>query len=340
MTAPHIRRAAFSAARADVNAAFIASRRRAEAVQPITSLPADARPGAGEKAAAEGAAREDGRGAARTMGRNQVIAEITAKREALEMRVQKDSDEKKAAWEEEVRKIKAERDARFDYGIESGFERRVKGYGEYSEAGGADSVKSAVAAQREVGDTSAIASSTPKSVATESTFADPAAAEPAAAEPVVAAAAKASSKSVKAVPVFAEASPEPAAAEPVVVDSVPEPVAAEPVVAEVAPEHVAAEAAPEHVTAEAAPEHVAAAVPDPVPSAAKESPRSASPESSSVAASPAAESPDDLKSLIQSGSLKNMTVSKLRVLLAENRLKTSGRKAELVARLKAFARSE
>lgn len=249
MTALHIRRAAFHAARADVNAAFIASRRRAEAIQPVKSLPVDARPGAGEKAAAEAAARKDERDTARTVGRNQVIADIIAKREALEKRVRKDSDEKKAVWEEEMGKIKAD--------------------------------------------------SSP---------------EPVAAEPFV-------SKSAS----------EPAASEPV---------AAEPVVAEVAPESAAAEAASEHVAAEATLEPVAAPVPDPVPSATKESPRSSSPESAAVAASPVMESPNDLKSLIQSGSLKNMTVSKLRVLLAENKLKTSGRKAELVTRLKAFARSD
>ncbi|KAI0561293.1 hypothetical protein FGB62_87g045 [Gracilaria domingensis] len=48
----------------------------------------------------------------------------------------------------------------------------------------------------------------------------------------------------------------------------------------------------------------------------------------------------DLIFLVDSGKIKNLTVSKLRRLLSTNNLKTSGRKAELIARLTSFAKNE
>eukprot|EP00178_Gracilaria_changii_P020918 TRINITY_DN614_c0_g1_i1.p1 TRINITY_DN614_c0_g1~~TRINITY_DN614_c0_g1_i1.p1 ORF type:complete len:386 (-),score=73.32 TRINITY_DN614_c0_g1_i1:2078-3235(-) len=46
----------------------------------------------------------------------------------------------------------------------------------------------------------------------------------------------------------------------------------------------------------------------------------------------------DLIFLVESGKIKSLTVSKLRRLLSANNLKTSGRKAELIARLTSFAK--
>lgn len=47
----------------------------------------------------------------------------------------------------------------------------------------------------------------------------------------------------------------------------------------------------------------------------------------------------ELKGLVTSGDVKKLTVTKLRRLLSDNKLKTSGRKAELIARLTSFANS-
>lgn len=44
--------------------------------------------------------------------------------------------------------------------------------------------------------------------------------------------------------------------------------------------------------------------------------------------------------LVESGKIKNLTVTKLRRLLSSNSLKTSGRKSELIARLTSFAKSK
>lgn len=46
----------------------------------------------------------------------------------------------------------------------------------------------------------------------------------------------------------------------------------------------------------------------------------------------------DLINLVDTGKIKNLTVTKLRRLLAANKLKTSGRKAELIARLTSYAK--
>lgn len=48
----------------------------------------------------------------------------------------------------------------------------------------------------------------------------------------------------------------------------------------------------------------------------------------------------DLIELVDSGKVKNLTVTKLRRLLTQNGLKTSGRKAELIARLTSFAKAK
>lgn len=48
----------------------------------------------------------------------------------------------------------------------------------------------------------------------------------------------------------------------------------------------------------------------------------------------------DLIELVQSGKVKNLTVTKLRRLLSANGLKTSGRKSELIARLTSFANAK
>jgi len=49
--------------------------------------------------------------------------------------------------------------------------------------------------------------------------------------------------------------------------------------------------------------------------------------------------PDNVVAAVEGGKLKTLTVTKLRRMLSECGLKTSGRKSELIARLTSFVRS-